>query len=132
MSKNTKVAELVGFSIDASRKTRDQIASEAGFARPNVLSMIRKGQMKVPLTSAPKLAVALGLDPGAFLRRVLEEYQPELLEVIDKTSGVGLLTQNEVKILECIRTATKNLDPALVTKEQEREFTKAVKEVLLP
>jgi len=127
---DVSVAQIVGFSLDASEKTRDQIAKEAGFNRGNVLSMIRNGQMPVPLRAAPKLAIALGLDPATFVRRVLSEQQPELLGVID-SAGFGLLSTNEVKIMSVIRSVTKGADPGIHSREQERDFARACRDTLV-
>jgi transcriptional regulator with XRE-family HTH domain len=127
---STKVADLVSHHIDASQKPRYQIAEESGFVNPSMISMIKNGSMKVPLERAPKLAVALGLDPTQFLRRVLHEYTPEVLEVIEEYMG-GLLSENERKMLELWRQATKESDPGFNTKTQENEFIRAVRDVML-
>jgi hypothetical protein len=45
------------------RKNQADIAQEAGFRQPNVLSMIKSGQTKLPLDRVPGLAKALECDP---------------------------------------------------------------------
>ena len=122
------VAEYLAHQLDASGKSRNDIAREAGFERPNVLSMMRTGAMKIPLTAAPGLARALGIDPAAFLRRCMAEYVPELLAAM-VSQGTGPISRNEAQILSVIRAATKNADPALRTKEQERELAQAVRRI---
>lgn len=128
---DVSIADYVAFHIDASPKNRAEIAAEAGFAKPNVLSMIRTGVMKVPLTAIGKLAKSLGIDQGNFMRRCLSEYSPELLDVIEETTG-GILSTNERKMLELYRSATKGTDPAFNTKGQENDFVRAIRDILMP
>ena len=46
------------------RKTQAQIAAEAGFPNPNMISMIKGGASKLALDRVPSLAVALECDPA--------------------------------------------------------------------
>jgi hypothetical protein len=48
MKTKSEVANYVARSIHLSGKSNIQIAAEAGFPNPNVLSMITKGDTKVP------------------------------------------------------------------------------------
>lgn len=77
-----KVAQYIDLLIDASPKTLRQIADEVGFPKPNVISMIRTGDTKVPVARAASLAIALGADPRDMLVRVLREQQPETWDAI--------------------------------------------------
>jgi len=106
------VARFLSFQIDASRKTQREIASEIGYPNANVITMFKQGLTKVPIPVAPKVAVAIGVDPGFFLRMVLDEYMPDLLAEIEKHVG-GLCSKNELAIVRVIRTATKDKDPEL-------------------
>jgi plasmid maintenance system antidote protein VapI len=119
-SRNVSVAEYLAFHLDASNRTQREIANEIGYTNANVITMFKQGLTKVPPHVAPKLAKALGLDPAMFLRMVLQEYMPELLEVVERQVG-GLCSQNEFQMLKVIRSATKNADPVM-TKEQERKL----------
>lgn len=77
-----KVAQYIDLLINDSPKTVRQIANEVGFPKPNVVSMIRNGDTKVPVARAAPLAIALGADPRDMLVRVLKEQQPETWEAI--------------------------------------------------
>lgn len=127
---DVKVADFLAFHLDASKKTRKEIADEIGLGTPQALSMMRNGIMKIPLKSAGRLAKSLGIDPANFARRVMAEYTPDLLEAVEESLG-AMVTQNERKVLELWRQATKNTDPAFNTKGQEADFVRAVKDILM-
>lgn len=57
------VADFIASRIKHVGKTQREIAREAGFVRPNVLTMIKRGQTKVPLARVGALARALETDP---------------------------------------------------------------------
>lgn len=116
------VAQYLTFQLEACRKTQREIATEIGYSNANVLTMFKQGLTKVPLHVAPKLAAAIGVDPGNFLRMALNEYMPELLPVIETFVG-GLASKNEQAILKVIRSATKGSDPVL-TKDTEKSLEK--------
>jgi len=70
-----------------SGKTNAQIAKEAGFPRANVISMLRKGKMKVPLRRAPALARAIGVNPLHLASRVMsQEDWSAIVEIIPQAA----------------------------------------------
>lgn len=100
-----KVADYIAYHIDAIGKTQRQIASEAGFDNPNVVSMMRNGVTKVPMLRVPALAASLGVQADDLLRRCFEEYEPELWRVLQATMpGVGL-SNDEVELVATIKRA---------------------------
>jgi hypothetical protein len=75
-----------------------------GFQKPNVLSMIKLGQTKLPLEKAAALAEACGTDPVFLVRLVLSEYHPAVWDALVATLGEPL-TRSErwlIKIYRCI------------------------------
>lgn len=95
-------AEYLRKAIDLSGMTQREIARRAGYDKPNVLSMMKQGQTKVPIERIPDLAEACGVDPARLMRIALREYQPELLDLIE-THVADLLTLNELRVVECYR-----------------------------
>lgn len=91
-------AAFLSRAIDASSLTHREVARRAGFARPNVISMMKAGEMKVPIDRIPGLAAALGVSPFDFIRIAMEEYQPQVWEVLTKTLGAPL-TKNEEMLI---------------------------------
>jgi transcriptional regulator with XRE-family HTH domain len=100
---------LLGNLIDASGKTQRQIATEIGYRKPNVISMMKQGQMPVPLEKVPALAKALNVEPRALLRCALQEYDPILLETIEGAWGL-MSTQNEQDFIRRLRAKNDGQD----------------------
>lgn len=73
-----KVAFVLATLIDGSGKTRKEIASAIGLDKPNMISMLRTGDTKLPLARLGSLAQAVGTDPVALLKLCLREYYPDV------------------------------------------------------
>src|ERR1035441_9580889 len=88
---NTALAKFLDRRIDALKgvKTQREIAAEIGYAKPNIVSMFKRGECKVPLEKIPALAKALGVDPAHLFRLGFEVDWPNLAGVIEE--GVGRL-----------------------------------------
>lgn len=102
MKKTTSVAEFLTRMIELSEKSQKQIAQDVGYPHPNVLSMMKMGQTKVPIEKAPAFARALNVDPAYFVRLVMREYMPEAWRAIETAIGEPL-TQNERRLVEAYR-----------------------------
>lgn len=87
MAKKLTVAEYLSVQIDACGKSQKEIAEEVGFPKANMLTMMKIGTTKIPVHRVPALARSLGVDPARFMRMVLEEYQPAILEAIEDALG---------------------------------------------
>jgi transcriptional regulator with XRE-family HTH domain len=98
------VADYLTKAIELSGKTQREVAREVGYEKPNVVSMMKQGQTRIPLEKAPLFARACGVDPTFFLRLVLEEYHPEAAKIIHDTLGEPP-TENERKLIDLYRRA---------------------------
>ena len=99
-------------------KTQREIAQEAGYEMPNIISMFKRGESRVPLNKIPLLSKALGVDPAHMFRLALEQYWPNRGDIIEKLFG-RLASENEEEILlKQWRTATRNADPETSVKIQ--------------
>ena len=85
--KTPKVADYIAAQIVICGKSQKEIAEEVGFPKANVLTMIKKGQTKLPIKRVPKMAIALDVDPARLMKICLAEYHPEILQVIEETLG---------------------------------------------
>lgn len=95
------------------RKTQVQIATEAGFPNPNMLTYLKTGRNKVPLDRVPSLARALEVDPALLMRLALEQAVGKAAaRVIVDIFGTPV-TKNEADWLAEIRDASGNTDPRL-------------------
>lgn len=72
---NTATAKLIADRIrDLShRKTKAEIASEAGFPNANMMTFLKNGRNKVPIDRVPSLAKALEVDPAYLMRLALDQ-----------------------------------------------------------
>ena len=127
MSTRRKAKPRISFAsylsrlLEISEKSQRQIAEECGYPNPNIISMFKKGHTKVPVEKVPAMAKSLGVDPADMLRRAMRETMPSVLQTVEDVVG-DLVTVNERKILETIRSASKESDPNL-----DKETEKALK-----
>jgi transcriptional regulator with XRE-family HTH domain len=99
------VAEYLDKAVDISGKTQREIAAEVGYAKPNVLSMMKQGQTKVPIGKIPAISKALGVDPVNFVRLAMTEYHPEVWDTLSDAFGEAL-SANERRLLDLYREAS--------------------------
>jgi transcriptional regulator with XRE-family HTH domain len=88
------------------RKTQLEIATEAGFLNPNMLSIIKSGASKLPLDRVVSLAKALECDPVMLFILALEQLDRNTTEQAIRQIFGALVTENEVAWLEEIRRAS--------------------------
>ncbi len=81
-SKARSVAEFVTQAIAATGKTQLEVAREAGFDKPNVITMIKQGSTKLPIPRVKAMARALEVEPLVLLKLCLKEYHPEMYDVL--------------------------------------------------
>lgn len=93
--------------------TNVEVARRLGYARPNVVAMIRTGTMRVPLSKVRAIADMLGIDAIALLRRVLSEYDPDLWATLEDLLQTPLVSTNEFNVLRLLRDLTRGHDPDL-------------------
>ena len=110
-------ARLFSNYVNLSHLTQREIAARAGYPRPNIITMFKTGETKIPIEKIPVFAEILGIDPKRFLRVALEEYDPGVLKVIEARFGPQV-SRNEHEILQEIRKRSKGSDPKLVTQAQ--------------
>jgi transcriptional regulator with XRE-family HTH domain len=95
------------------RKTQSQIATEAGFSRPNMLSMIKAGSSKLPLKRVRGLAKALECDVRfLFFAAVQQSGDLTLIPLIEQIFG-DIPSDYELVWLQAIRIASGYTDPEL-------------------
>lgn len=115
---NTRLAQFVTRRILElkHRKTQAQIAAEAGFPNPNMVSMIKAGTSKLALDRVPSLAAALECDPARLFMMALEQIEnPTTANAIQRIFRTTV-TENEGDWLRVIREASENTDPPLTSR----------------
>jgi transcriptional regulator with XRE-family HTH domain len=127
---NGAVARYIDKQIDALKgvKTQREIAAEIGYEKPNIISMFKHGEVKVPLDKIPALAKALHVDPAHLFRLALEQYWPDLGDTIVGIFGPIVSANEEEILLKPWREATHNLDPA-PSPEIKEAVARALKDI---
>lgn len=118
---DSKIARYLTKQIDsvANEKSQREIAAEIGYDKPNMLSMIKRGESKVPLEKIPLLARSLHVDVGHLMRLAMEQYWPSMHEAIRESFGYTV-TKEEFAIIAYIRELTKDENPSLTAELKKR------------
>lgn len=100
------------------RKTQAEIATQAGYVNPNMITMIKQGKSKAALDRIPALARALEVDPAYLMGLALKQ-------AIGRTSAASVIeifgdpiSQNELGWVKVIREASDHSDPRLTIRSQ--------------
>ena len=73
------------------------------YAKLNVISMMRNGNMSLPPSKALVAARLLELDPVFLLSKVIAENDPALWDAISAVMGEYLMTKNELALIHMVR-----------------------------
>lgn len=125
MKVNIKVSDFIIKRQKELELPNTDLANALGYDNQNVIAMIRKGRVRVPLHQIMSLASVLQVDSIWFFKLVMSEYKPEALEAIEQCFG-SLVTQNERRLLEVWRANTDGNDPE-ITDELKKGMTELIK-----
>lgn len=93
--------------LEAAQATQEltdqQLCALLGLEREIVLTLIKAGTMKMPLTKIPALAKALKLDAANLMRVALRESDPELSVAIEEALNPMRLSATEVNLIKHLR-----------------------------
>lgn len=99
----TTVALFLSEQIDLSPKSQREIAEAIGFDHPNIITMLKQGQTKVPLARVGALARVLDVNAAHLMRMVLEEYIPETWRAIEEAMDRMILSEHEEQLVRRFR-----------------------------
>lgn len=118
---NTRLAKFIRQRVLKlqSTKSQSEIATEAGFVNPNMISMIKGGSNKLPLDRVPSLARALDCDAAFLLGLALEQAvgETQTHAIVDVLGAP--VSANELEWLSEIRNASGYCDPYLTADHRE-------------
>jgi len=98
------------------KKTQAEIASQAGYVNPNVISMLKNGSSKPALDRIPALARALETDASYLMRLGLAQAVGETAaEAVIETLGEPI-SENELGWIRAIREASGDTDPRITAR----------------
>ena len=98
-------ANMLAKALEASDLTQREIAARVGFKNPNIISMMKTGETRIPLDRIPALAQTVGMNEQVFLMLAIQEYHPGVHEVLVEVLGLPL-SDAELGILTMFRMAT--------------------------
>lgn len=91
--------------IENSGKTRKEIANEAGLGKPNMISMLKSGETKLPLAKLGSFAKAVNTNPAHLLKLCLREYYPDVWDAI-KNHLDAAVTSDELRMVRALRSVS--------------------------
>lgn len=117
-TKSPTVAQYLEMQFNLCGKSQIEIATECGFPKPNILSMIKQGKTKLPISKIAVMAKSLGVDPLHLFKLCMQEYEPANWEAIQETIlKQPVITANEMEIIRVIRKSNV-INPKLRTNEE--------------
>jgi len=96
LSGHRTVAQLIQARQNELGITDQQIALAIGYDNQNVVAMIKRGAMRLPINKVVELAGVLDVDAAALLRLTLGESDPLMLQAIEQILGPMTKTPEEV------------------------------------
>ena len=117
----SSMADFLTKQIDALKgiKSQRQIAAEIGYDKPNMISMFKRGESKVPIEKIVPLALAIEADPKHLLRLHFEQIDRELGKIVYELINLGDtfgLSDQEVDLVIFHRKMSNNMDPVIGAK----------------
>ncbi len=117
---DTKLAKYVERRVLElkSKKSQLQIANEAGYPNPNMVTMIKNGTSKLALDRIPSMSRALECDPRFLMRLALDQ-------AVGDTASAAIIeifgtpvTANELGWLHELRDASGDSDPRITARSR--------------
>jgi len=125
------VAEYLTKQIELCGKPQHEIASEAGFNKPNIITMLKQGKTKLPIAKIGPMARSLGVDPVYLFRLCMQEYEPETWAALEETIFKRpVITENEFEIIQVMRES--NVPNPKIRNNQDREMIRKMADQLKP
>ena len=100
MNTDSQTATHLDRALRASSRTREDISARVGLSRVSHLTMMANGLTRVPLHRIPALSAALDVRCSEFLFTALEEYYPEVHQVL--TDILALPLDRDEEELVCL------------------------------
>jgi transcriptional regulator with XRE-family HTH domain len=123
-----KVSAFIASLIEKSGKSRKAIADEAGLGKPNMISMLKNGETKLPLARLGSFAKAVHTDPAQLLNLCLAEYYPNIWSAI-KDHLESSATADELRLVRAIRASTGSPYVACLHPDEQASFEDFLKRI---
>jgi len=104
------VAQFIARKIQESGKSQKEIAEACGWPKPNFVTMLKKGDSKLPIDKIGPLSEVLEVEPVYLFWLTMQEYMPDTLAAIEVAIRGVMLTRHERDIIETYRDLTHGID----------------------
>lgn len=105
------VRELIATQMDRLQLSPAWVAAEVGYSSANIISMLKRGSMRLPLNKLSAMARALQIDPLYLARSMDNDDNLGLTELLDAVSKRTAVTANEEQLILKLREVTQGIDP---------------------
>ena len=114
-----KIEAFKSGQVDGNEYTNQDLAELMGFdrPRPNIVSMLKTGSMRLPPTRVASTAKALQVDPVELMELVTRESYPGLWEALEVCLARRMITENEWELLKWLRREAESMNPDWVNIE---------------
>ena len=99
----TLIGELITGEQTRHNLSDEDIAKALGYDKAVVVSLIRAGTVKFPLTRIRDLATLLDMNPGELLIMAMQDSSPDLLALMEDVWGPRALTPAEGRLIQHCR-----------------------------
>lgn len=131
MGNTSQVARFIRSRIQSMGKPQKDIAREAGFDTPNMITMIKQGKTKLPISKVGPMAIALEADPVHLFQMCLEEYCPDTWKAIAPFME-SALTREELRLITGFRRWVGSPYLAVLTEESKSHLGAFLNSLRIP
>lgn len=116
----TRFSNFIHARLMESPLSQKEIAEAVGYKNPNMITMLKQGQVKLALDRVPEMAKVLNMDALELFKIALTQFYDEaavraITEVID-----GSLTKAEKRAMQIMRGPTGKPMRELTPEQEER------------
>ena len=104
------VKDILRMRMDDLGIQNPDLQRALGYAKPNVIAMMRNGTMRLPPSKALVAARLLQVDPVFLLSKVIAENDPALWDAISVVMAEYLMTKNELAVTKILRQGLNGHD----------------------
>lgn len=128
--KKMTVARYIDQQVTLCGRSQREIAEMCGWLNSNIITMLKRGQTKLPVAKVGVLAEALGVDPRVLLRLAMTEYMPDTWAVLEEIIGTAsTVTDDELAIIEFIREVGLGRTPRLDNNASRAELATVIRKL---
>jgi transcriptional regulator with XRE-family HTH domain len=101
---NPTIPQFLAFHIRRSGLTQREVAQACGFLRPNIVSMIKTGGVRLPLERLGAMARVLDVDPAALFVVWMATYYGDTWRELSPLLSWPALSAGPAEVSQAIRS----------------------------